>query len=165
MTMKKNSDKRSDNIILFPKLPNILELGEKKNTNTNTDREKKTVITNSESEINKNEKKNNLYDRLEKNIQNKFNFDFRNKFYLNKIKGIYESPGKDKNEKQVFDLDNNIFNLPKLLKYKDEPLIKKNSKLFFSLLHYTKYMQMKRIKNRIAGIKDKDVFDYYNKNS
>ena len=56
--------------------------------------------------------------------------------------------------------------MPQLLKYKEKPLFKKNNQLFFSPLHYSKYTQMKEIKDKLVGIGflDREVFAIYNKN-
>ena len=96
----------------------------------------------------------------------------RNKTYLEKLKKIYKNGNannnnnnNNKNNKNV-KYKNNNYEMPKLLQYKEKPLFKKNNQLFFSPLHYSKYAQMKEIKDKLVGIGflDKEVFAVYNKN-
>lgn len=93
----------------------------------------------------------------------------RNKTYLEKLKKIYKNENTNKkrnnNNKNVNNKNNN-FEMPQLLKYREKPLFKKNNQLFFSPLHYSKYAQMKEIKDKLVGIGflDNEVFAIYNKN-
>ena len=86
----------------------------------------------------------------------------RNKLYLEQLKQIYKS--KSNNKHKVLNKKNGKFEIPELLHYRDIPLLKKNNQLFFSPLHYSKFAQMKGIRDKLIGIFDNEVFNIYNKN-
>jgi hypothetical protein len=97
-----------------------------------------------------------------KNVFNKNKGINRNKIYLEQLKQIYKS--KSNNKYKTLNKNNGKFEIPKLLHFRDMPLIKKNNQYFFSPLHYSKYAQMKGIRDKLIGIFDKEVFAIYNKN-
>ena len=98
----------------------------------------------------------------DKNMINKSKVINRNKIYLDQLKQIYKS--KSNNKYKTLNKNNGKFEIPKLLHFRDMPLIKKNNQYFFSPLHYSKYAQMKGIRDKLIGIFDKEVFAIYNKN-
>ena len=110
----------------------------------------------------KGEAKNIKANISDKNILNKNKVINRNKIYLDQLKQIYKS--KSNNKYKTLNKNNGKFEIPKLLHFRDMPLIKKNNQYFFSPLHYSKYAQMKGIRDKLIGIFDKEVFAIYNKN-
>ena len=98
----------------------------------------------------------------DKNMLNKNKVINRNKIYLDQLKQIYKS--KSNNKYKTLNKNNGKFEIPKLLHFRDMPLLKKNNQYFFSPLHYSKYAQMKGIRDKLIGIFDKEVFAIYNKN-
>ena len=98
-----------------------------------------------------------------KNPKNKY--IYRNKTYNEKLKNIYESKNKNKNKYRTLNSESNKnilnnFEMPELLQDKQINFFKKNNKIFLSPLHFSKYVQMKAIKNSLIkeGFLDKDVF-------
>ena len=110
----------------------------------------------------KGEAKNIKANISDKNMLNKNKVINRNKIYLDQLKQIYKS--KSNNKYKTLNKNNGKFEIPKLLHFRDMPLIKKNNQYFFSPLHYSKYAQMKGIRDKLIGIFDKEVFAIYNKN-
>ena len=110
----------------------------------------------------KGEAKNIKGNISDKNMLNKNKVINRNKIYLDQLKQIYKS--KSNNKYKTLNKNNGKFEIPKLLHFRDMPLIKKNNQYFFSPLHYSKYAQMKGIRDKLIGIFDKEVFAIYNKN-
>lgn len=91
----------------------------------------------------------------------------KNKTYNAKLKKVYE--GKYKNNtlnSESNKISKNNFEIPELLQERKTRLFKKNNKIFLSPLHFSKYIQMTEIKNRLIkeGFLDKDVFKICNKN-
>lgn len=110
----------------------------------------------------KGEAKNIKANISDKNIFNKNKGINRNKIYLDKLKQIYKS--KSNNKSKALNKKNGKFEIPELLHFRDIPLLKKNNQYFFSPLHYSKFAQMKGIKDKLVGIFDNEVFNIYNKN-
>ena len=148
----------------FPKITNNYDINKNKS---------KTIVN--EHRANRNGIKNikvtisdkNIFDK-NKNQQKFFKGINRNKTYLEKLKKIYKSDSN--NKYRTININNinkiNNFEMPKLLKYREKPLFKKNNQLFFSPMHYSKYEQMKEIRDKLIGIGflDNEVFAVYNKN-
>ena len=148
----------------FPKITNNYDIDKNKS---------KTIVN--DHRANRNGSKNfkvaisdkNIFDK-NKNQQKFFKGINRNKTYLEKLKKIYKSDSN--NKYRTININNinkiNNFEMPKLLKYKEKPLFKKNNQLFFSPMHYSKYEQMKEIRDKLIGIGflDNEVFAVYNKN-
>lgn len=151
----------NSNRYLFPKIK-YSHKSEKKKSNTLM----------AENRVNRNQIKNMKINVSDKNIFNKNKIQFRlgkgfnrNKTYLEQLKNIYKSRSKKKI--RIINNKSNNYEMPELLTYKEKPLFKKNNQLFFSPLHYSKYEQMKEIRDRLTGITglmDKEVFTVYNKN-
>ena len=97
-----------------------------------------------------------------KNVFNKNKGINRNKIYLEQLKQIYKS--KSNNKYKTLNKNNGKLEIPELLHFRDLPLIKKNNQYFFSPLHYSKFAQMKGIRDKLIGIFDNEVFTIYNKN-
>jgi hypothetical protein len=110
----------------------------------------------------KGEAKNIKANISDKNIFNKNKGINRNKIYLEQLKQIYKS--KSNNKYKTLNKNNGKLEIPELLHFRDLPLIKKNNQYFFSPLHYSKFAQMKGIRDKLIGIFDNEVFTIYNKN-
>ena len=148
-----NKNKNNHNKYFFPKINNNSEI-EKNIYNT----------ISTEYSIKKTPTKNIGVNFSDNNIFNKKKILNRNNSYFDKLKKIYKSKNKKKNTREEIINNNKInnFEMPKLLKFKEKPLFKKNNHIFFSPIHYDKYEQMRRIKDKILGIYDKEVFKVYN---
>lgn len=157
----KDNNKVNSNKYFFPKIKLSHEIERKKsNTIMAENRVNRNQIKNIKS--NASDKiifnKNKIHLKLNKSIN-------RNKTYLEQLEDIYKGGNKKKLRK--FNIKNNNYEMPELLTYKEKPLFKKNNQLFFSPLHYSKYEQMKEIRDRLKGITgllDKEVFSVYNQN-
>jgi hypothetical protein len=154
-----NNSRRSK--YLFPKIKNY-SIEEKKVYNTNRENKLKRIsFKNKESSETKNIKVN-VSDNsiLTKNKNKEIN---RNKSYLEQLKEIYKSKKLKDIYKTVNNRENinktNNFEIPKLIQYKEKPLIKKNNQLFFSALHYSKYQEMKGIRDKLIKNLDNEVFE------
>mgnify|MGYP006873076283 CR=1 FL=1 len=110
----------------------------------------------------KGEVKNIKTNISDKNVFNKTKGINRNKIYLEQLKQIYKS--KSNNKYKTLNRNNGKLEIPELLHFKEMPLFKKNNQNFFSPLHYSKFAQMKGIKDKLIGIFDNEVFTIYNKN-
>ena len=156
---KNNINNKTNNNFLFPKIKSTYEIENNKSN---------TIMV--EHKINKSEIKNIKGTISDKNIFNKNKVKInkginKNKIYLEQLKSIY----KNDNKKKYITINNNSknFDMPELLKYREKPLFRKNNQLFFSPLHYSKYEQMKEIRDKLTGVTglmDKEVFAVYNKN-
>ena len=151
---------RNNNRYLFPKIKSTFEIEKNKATMTMT-----------EHKINNNELKYIKTNASDRTIFNKNKIKLnkginKKKIYLENLKNIYKN--KEKNKYRTINNESiNNFEMPKLLIYKEKPLFKKNNQLFFSPLHYSKYEQMREIKDKLIGVTgllDKEVFAVYNKN-
>ena len=158
MTENNKNNKINNNKLFFPKIKSSYDI--EKNIS-------KTIVA--ENRTNKNKVKNIKGTVSDKNIfknQAKLNKGInRNKTYLEQLKNIYK--GENKNRYREFSNKINNFEMPELLIYKEKPLFKKNNQLFFSPLHYSKYEQMRDIRDKligVTGLMDKEVFNVYNKN-
>jgi hypothetical protein len=158
MTENNKNNKINNNKLFFPKIKSSYDI--EKNIS-------KTIVA--ENRTNKNKIKNIKGTISGKNIfknQAKLNKGInRNKTYLEQLKNIYK--GENKNRYREFNNNINNFEMPELLIYKEKPLFKKNNQLFFSPLHYSKYEQMRDIRDKLTGVTglmDKEVFNVYNKN-
>ena len=98
----------------------------------------------------------------DKNIFNKNKGINRNKIYLEQLRQVYKS--KSNNKYKTLNRNKGKFEIPELLEFREIPLIKKNNQFFFSPLHYSKFAQMKGIRDKLIGIFDNEVFTIYNKN-
>ena len=158
MTENNKNNKIINNKLFFPKIKSSYDIEKSKS---------KTIMA--DNRANKNKVKNIKVTVSGKNIfknQIKLNKGInRNKTYLEQLKNIYKGENKDRHR----ELNNNFnnFEMPELLIYKEKPLFKKNNQLFFSPLHYSKYEQMRDIRDKLTGVTglmDKEVFNVYNKN-
>ena len=148
------------NKYLFPKIKNY-SIEDKKTYNTNSESAlKKISFKNKERSESKNIKVNISDNSIFTRNKNK---EIKNsKSYLDHLKEIYKSKKlkdiyKTVNRENVNNTNN--FEIPKLIQYKEKPLIKKNNELFFSALHYSKYQEMKGIRNKIIKNLDNEVFE------
>ena len=151
--------KTENNKFSFPKIKNSCETGKTKSkTITVENKMSKIPIKNIKTNISDKSIFNKNHLRLTKGIN-------KNKTYLEQLKNIYKCDSK--NKYRTITNENNNFEMPDLLIYKEKPLFKKNNQLFFSPLHYSKYEQMKEIRDKlniVYGLTDKEVFAVYNKN-
>ena len=150
---------------LFPLIKSNSEFEKNRYNTIDTDHHIRKVTF---KNLKKNELKNirsNISDRSIFNKNKGFN---RSNTYLDQLRQIYKSKSKKKFKTLDNKNDNNKNNInlvmPRLLKYKEKPLIKRDNQLFFSPLHYYKVEQMKEIRNKLIGIFDKEVFTVYNQN-
>ena len=157
---KNNINNKTNNKNLFPKIKSTYDIEKNKSNTIMADYKiSKSQIKNIKGNISdKNIFNNNNKIKLNKSIN-------KNKTYLERLKSIYKNDNKTK----YIDINNKSknFEMPELLKYKEKPLFKKNNQLFFSPLHYSKYEQMREIRDRLTGatgLMDKEVFAVYNKN-
>ena len=155
------SNNSKSNKYLFPKIKNY-SIEEKKTYNTNSENAlKRITFKNKERSAPKNIKVNVSDNSIfTKNKNKEIN---RNKSYLEHLKEIYKSKKlkdiyKTVNNKENANKTNN-FEIPKLIQYKEKPLIKKNNQLFFSALHYSKYQEMKGIRDKLIKNLDNEVFE------
>ena len=158
MTENNKNNKITNNKLFFPKIKSSYDIEKNKS---------KTIVA--DNRANNNKVKNIKVTVSGKNIfknQIKLNKGInRNKTYLEQLKNIYKGENKDRHR----ELNNNFnnFEMPELLIYKEKPLFKKNNQLFFSPLHFSKYEQMRDIRDKLTGVTglmDKEVFNVYNKN-
>lgn len=149
------------NKYLFPKIKNY-SIEEKKTYHTNRENALKRIsFKNKERSESKNIKVNVSDNSIfTKNKNKEIN---RNKSYLEHLKEIYKAKKLKDIYKTVNNRENvnntNNFEIPKLIQYKEKPLIKKNNQLFFSALHYSKYQEMKGIRDRLIKNLDNEVFE------
>ena len=148
-----------NNKFSFPKIKNSYETEKTKSKTISVETKMtKIPIKNIKTTISENSIFNKNHLRLNKGIN-------KNKTYLEQLKNIYKYGSK--NKYRTITNENNNFEMPDLLTYKQKPLFKKNNQLFFSPLHYSKYEQMKEIRDKlniVYGLTDKEVFAVYNKN-
>ena len=158
MTENNKNNKIINNKLFFPKIKSSYDIEKSKS---------KTIVA--DNRANKNKVKNIKVTVSGKNIfKNQIKLSKginRNKTYLEQLKNIYKGENKDRHR----ELNNNFnnFEMPELLIYKEKPLFKKNNQLFFSPLHFSKYEQMRDIRDKLTGVTglmDKEVFNVYNKN-
>ena len=157
-TENNKNNKINNNKLFFPKIKSSYDIEKNKSRTINT-----------ENRLNKNKLKNIKVTISGKNIfknQQKLNKSInRSKTYLEQLKDIYQSENKKK--KREINNKTTNFEMPELLIYKEKPLFKKNNQFFFSPLHYSKYEQMREIRDKLTGatgLMDKEVFNIYNKN-
>ena len=155
-----NINNGNKNKLLFPKIRITHEVPKKEIKTISSAHKDNKSLKNRKGNISD----KNIFNKNKNKIQITKSIN-RNKTYLEQLKNIYSSERKRRENFMKNNMNN--YEMPELLKYREKPLFKKKNKLFFSPLHYSKYEQLREIKDKLTGttgLLDKEVFKEYNQN-